>query len=125
MYIFAERSPLNSHTINTETRNQALEIARQATNIIPQTFIRLFQLLGLKRRQPLRHIRPTFRTLANPFDSLQDLVFTGTDLLRGIAVAQRERVVLDALEVDSDAQRCAQLVVARIPTIIVSMWTSS
>lgn len=45
---------------------------------------------------------------------MQDLVLAGTDLLGGIAVTQGEGAVLNGLEVNSDTEGCAQLVVARV-----------
>jgi hypothetical protein len=74
----------------------------------------LLDLLGSELRQALADIVPGLVAIDKRLDSLQDLVFGSTDLLGGIAVAQSEGVVLDGLEVDSDTERCAELVVTGV-----------
>lgn len=71
-------------------------------------------LLGSELGQALANILPCLVTLNEGLDSLQDLVLAGTDLLGSIAVTQGEGAVLNGLEIHSDTEGCAQLVIARV-----------
>lgn len=74
----------------------------------------LFNFLTDKLGEPLFNILPALRTIDKSLDSLANFVLTGTDLFRGVAVTQGERVVLDGLEVDGDTERRTELVVSSI-----------
>lgn len=69
-------------------------------------------LLALKLGQARCNIGPLLLAVDQADDGARNLLELPTHLLRRVTVAQRERVVLDRLEVDCDAQGRAQLVVA-------------
>lgn len=75
----------------------------------------LFRLLRGELRESLEHICPGLLTIYHRFDCLQDLVLTTADLLCGVAVTQCEGVVFDRLEINCDAEWCAQLVITSVP----------
>lgn len=74
----------------------------------------LLGLLGSELGQALADIVPGFIALNKRFDSLQNLLLTSADLFGAVTVTQCECVVIERLEVDSDTERCAKLVVAGI-----------
>jgi hypothetical protein len=71
-------------------------------------------LLALELGQARRHIGPLLLAVDQADDGACNLLEPAPHLLRRVTVAQRERVVLDRLEVDRDAKGRAQLVVALV-----------
>jgi hypothetical protein len=71
-------------------------------------------LLALELGQARRHIGPLLLAVDQADDGARNLLEPAPHLLRRVTVAQRERVVLDRLEVDRDAKGRAQLVVALV-----------
>lgn len=75
----------------------------------------LLDLLPGELGQTLLNILPCLVTLDQRLDGLDDLVLAGTNLLRRVTVTQSEGVVLHRLEIHGNTERCAQLVVTRVP----------
>lgn len=66
-------------------------------------------------RQLFPDIGPCLLTFDNTLDRCADSVFVRSHLLGAISISKGECVVLERLEVDSDAEGSTKLVVARIP----------
>jgi hypothetical protein len=71
----------------------------------------LVYFLALELGQACTNIRPLLSAGYKTGDGTSNLLQAGADLLCRVTVAQCEGVVLDGLEVNGDAQRCAELVV--------------
>ena len=72
----------------------------------------LLHLLALELGQTRGNISPLLLSVDQAGDGADDVVEASADLLCRVAVAQRECVVLDGLEVDGDAEGSTELVVA-------------
>lgn len=58
---------------------------------------------ALESRQPRNNVRPRLPSLDHVVNGLDDLLLARPDLLRRVALPQRERIVLERLVVDRDA----------------------
>lgn len=71
-------------------------------------------LLTLKLGQLLLDVRPRLAATDQRLDSIHDLALLGTNLVGRITVSQGDGVVLESLEIDSDAEWCTELVVTAV-----------
>jgi hypothetical protein len=72
----------------------------------------LVYFLALEFGQARTDVRPLLSAVYETGDGTRNFLQAGADLLCRVTVTQCEGVVFDGLEVDGDAQRCAELVVA-------------
>ena len=72
----------------------------------------LIHLLALELRQTRGNISPLLLSVDQAGDGADDFVEASAHLLCRVAVAQRECVVLDGLEVNGDTEGSTELVVA-------------
>lgn len=71
-------------------------------------------LLALELGQSSSYLIPALVSVDDGLDGGTDLVLAGPDLGRAVSVSEREGVVLDGLEIDGDAERCAEFVVSGV-----------
>lgn len=71
-------------------------------------------LLSLEFGKLRLNLGPGLAAINQRLDGLQDLSLLSSDLGGRITISQRNGAVLEGLEVDSDAERCSELVVSTV-----------
>ena len=74
-----------------------------------------FSLLALECGQLRLDVLPVLAAINDALHGGDDGVLVGAHLLAGVAISQGDGRVVDGLEIDGDAQRRAELVVAAVP----------